>query len=195
MCGLSSREHLRTARQGRGAWVACPGHFGVRSPRASGCCSKMPNPYCGNCRMPFFLTRSRRSLRRAGFARTAMAVRAIHDYRPRVLDTFLVGSMSKRYAFAAAPATPSLMSPSVDRSRRWHTFFRTGRHLNCSAFRLNLGRGIRLERPRISWKQFCHVQSKQTPRSEIASARPPRKSSTVSMWNRPSRQQVRAQLR
>lgn len=113
--GSSSRRHLRTEPQGRGAWDAFPAHF-VRSPRASDCCSKMQNPCFDNCSKRSFLTRSRRSLRRAGFILTATRLETSMTFDPGSWTHCLVGSMSRRHAFVAAPATPSRMSHSAGHS-------------------------------------------------------------------------------
>ncbi len=122
-------------------------------------------------------------------------VKAIHDYRPRLLDTlfdrFHVKGPRIRRCACKAKSDVALGGPLSPLAH----FFRTGRHLNCSAFKLNSGPDIPFEKQRISWKHFCHVQNRRSRRSEIASARPPRKSATLRMWHRLSRPQVAAQLR
>ena len=160
MCGSSSRQHLRTEPRRRGVWDACLGHVEVLSPRASGCCSKMRNPCFGKCSNRSFLTRSRRSLRRAGSVLTATRSEPSMTIDPGFWTHCLVGSVSRRHAFGVARATPSRRSPWVDHCRRWPNSSRTARHLNCNAFRPSLGRGIRFEKQRVSWRYFCLAQSR-----------------------------------
>ena len=70
-------------------------------------------------------------------------VRAIHDYRSRVLDT-LFGRFQVK----------------ADRFRLLLTFFWIGRPRNCDAFRLNLGLVIPSRKRHGSWKPLCHARSR-----------------------------------
>ena len=195
MCVSSSRQHLRTERQKSGILDACLGHFEVHSRRVLGCCSKTRNPCFGTCSNRSLLTRSRRYSRRAGFALTATRSEPSMTIDLGFWTHCLVDSKSRRHVFAVARATPSLRSTWVDHCRRWPVSFRIDQHRNCGGFKPSLGRGIRFEKQRVSWRSFCHAPSSQTPQSVTASARSRRKSATTSMQHRGSHQQVKEQLR
>lgn len=80
---------------------------------------------------------------------TCASVRAIHDYRTRVLDT-LFGRCQVKAARAAyaVPVMPCRQRASEDLSLRWRTSFQTGLPRSCSGSMPSLGPSIHFARPR-----------------------------------------------
>lgn len=122
-------------------------------------------------------------------------VRAIHDYRPRVLDTlfgrFQVKAPRIRRCACNAKSEVTLGGPLSPLA----IFSQTDQHLNCSAFKPSLGCGIRFEKQRVSWRYFCHAPSRRTLRYVTASAKSRGRSAIASMRNRLSRRHEIVQLR
>lgn len=87
-------------------------------------------------------------------------VRAIHDYRSRVLDTlfgrFEVKVPRIRRCACNAKSDVVLGGPLSPLAH----FFMIDRPRECDAFKLNLGRVIPSGKRRVSWKPFCLARSR-----------------------------------